>query len=123
MRLAFLIGAFVLLQPAGTASFPWLALITPGAMFLLIALFWRLSIVRYRSYGPLYLAGKALSIITTMFWIFFVKSSIIRELFLSDAALIVIPGIIFLLVIGDIFTVWLVIIMIKRKKSGGNICV
>ena len=122
-RLAFVIGAFVLLQPAGTVSFPWLALITPGAMFLLMALFWRLNMDRYRSYGPLFMAGKGLSIITTMFWIFFIKSSMIRELLLSDEALLLIPGIIFFLVIGDILSVWLVITIIKSKNSGGNLCV
>jgi hypothetical protein len=123
LRLTFVIGAFVLLQPEGTVSFPWLALITPGALFLLMALFWRLNIDRYLSYGPLFMAGKGLSIITTIFWIFFVKSSMIRELFLNDAALFLIPGIIFFLVIGDILSVWLVITIIKSTSSGGNKCV
>jgi len=123
LRLAFLIGAFVLLQPEGTASFPWLALITPGAMFLLMTLFWQLNMVRYRFYGPLYAAGKALSIITTTFWLFFIKSSMIRELFLSYTALFLIPGIIFFLVIGDIISVWLVITVIKSTSGGGTKCV
>ena len=123
LRLAFVTGAFVLLQPEGTASFPWLALITPGALFLLMALFWRLNMARYRSYGPLFMAGKGLSIITAIFWIFFIKSSIIRELFLSDTALFLIPGIVFFLVIGDILSVWLVITIIKSTGGGGNKCV
>ena len=123
LRLAFVTGVLVLLQPAGTSSFPWLALITPQAMFLLMALFWRLNMARYRSYGPLYTAGKALSIITTTFWLFFIKSSMIRELFLSDAAMFLIPGIIFFLVIGDILSVWLVITVIKSTNGGGNKCV
>ena len=108
MRLAFLVGAFVLLQPEGDAPFPWLALIAPGAMFLLMALFWRLNMARYRVYGPLYLAGKGLSVITVMFWIFFIKSYMIRELFTYDAALIIAPGIVFFLILGDILSVWLV---------------
>jgi hypothetical protein len=58
-----------------------------------------------------------------MFWIFFIKSSMIRELLLSDEALLLIPGIIFFLVIGDILSVWLVITIIKSKNSGGNLCV
>jgi hypothetical protein len=123
LRLAFLIGAFVLLQPEGTASFPWLALITPGAMFLLMALFWRLNMDRYRSYGPLFMAGKGLSIITTTFWLFFIKSSMIREMFLSDAALFLIPGIVFFLMIGDVLSVWLVTTIIKSTSGGGNKCV
>ena len=112
----------MLLQPAGTASFPWLALITPGAMFPLMALFWRLNIDRYRSYGSLYLAGKGLGIITTMFWLFFIKSSMMRESFLSDVTLFLMPGIIFFLVIGDILSVWLVVTIIKSTNGGGNKC-
>ena len=38
LRLAFLVGAFLLLQPQGEVSFPWLALVAAGAMFLLMAL-------------------------------------------------------------------------------------
>ena len=123
LRLAFLTGAFVLLQPAETASFPWLALITPEAMFLLMALFWRLNMDYYRSYGPLYAAGKALSIITTTFWLFFTKSSMINEVSLYNAAMFLIPGIIFFLVIGDALSIWLVIAVIKSKSGGGNKCV
>jgi len=108
MRLAFLVGAFVLLQPEGAITFPWLALITPGAMFLLMALFWRLNMFRYRVYGPLYLAGKGLSVITVMFWLFFAESYIIKELFLYGAALFIVPGIVFFLILGDILSVWLV---------------
>jgi len=122
LRLVFLLGAFALLQPEGIASFPWLALITPGALFLLMALFWRVNLARYRSYGPLYLAGKALSIITTVFWLFFIKSTMIRELFLSDAALLILPGIIFFLVIGDALSEWLVITIMKSISGGGNKC-
>ena len=108
MRLAFLVGAYRLLQPEGTVAFPWLALITPGAMFPLITLFWRLNMERYRSFGSLYLAGKALSIITTMIWLFWGKSTMIRELFLHGMALFIVSGIAFFLVLGDILSAWLV---------------
>jgi hypothetical protein len=113
MRLAFLVGAFVLVQPEGETPFPWLALITPGAMFLLIALFWRLNMARYRVYGPLYLAGKGLSVITAMFWLFFLKGYMIRELLFYDAALFIAPGIAFFLILGDVLSVWLVSKMVR----------
>jgi hypothetical protein len=115
MRLAFLVGAFVLLQPEGAVPFPWLALITPGAMFLLMALFWRLNRTRYRVYAPLYLAGKGLSIITVMFWIFFVKGYMIKELLFSGVALVIVPGVVFFLMLGDMLSVWLV-----GKMKGGT---
>jgi len=117
IRLAFLVGVFILLQPEGASAFPWLALITPGAMFLLIMLFWRINITYYRAYGPLYLAGKGLSIITTMFWLFFTKSSMIRELFYHDAALLIVPGIVFFLMLGDMLSIWLVNGIIKSTSE------
>ena len=113
MRLASLIGAFVLLQPEGAIIFPWLALITPGAMFLLMALFWLLDMSRYRAYCPLYLAGKGISIITVMFWIFFIKSYMIKELFFYEAALFVASGVVFFLILGDILSIWLVSKMMR----------
>jgi len=114
LRLAFLIGAFVLLQPEGTAAFPWLALITPGAMFLLMTLFGWLNLSLYRSYGPLYLAGKALSITSTMFWLFFLKSFMIGELISHGAALLIVPGIVFFLALGDMLSVWQVFIIMRN---------
>ena len=113
MRLAFLVGAFALLRPEEDTPFPWLALITPGAMFLLIALFWRLNMARYRVYGPLYLAGKGLSVITAMFWLFFLKSYMIGELLLYEAAFFIVPGIVFFLMLGDTLSVWLVSKMMR----------
>jgi hypothetical protein len=115
LRLAFLVGVFLLLQPEGAAAFPWLALITPGAMFLLMTLFWRLNLPVYRSFSPLYLAGKGLSIITTMFWLFFTNNDMIREILFHQTAFLVAPGIVFFLVLGDIVSVWLVNTIIKYK--------
>jgi hypothetical protein len=119
MRLAFLIGAFLLLQPEGEASFPWLASITPGAMFLLMALFWRLNMSGYRSFGPLFLAGKGLSIITTMFWLFFANNDMIRELLFHHTAVFIAPGIVLFLVLGDGLSVWLVNIITKSTNERG----
>jgi hypothetical protein len=116
LRLAFLVGVFLLLQPEGAAAFPWLALITPGAMFLLMALFWRLNMAVYRPFRPLYLAGKGLSIITTMFWLFFAKNDMIKELFFYHTAVFIVPGIVFFLILGDMLSVWLVSIIIRKHK-------
>jgi hypothetical protein len=103
------------LEPAGNASFPWLAVIAPGTMFLLITLFLRLNMARYRAYAPLYMAGKGLSVITTIFWLFFAKSYIIRDLFLGSAALYTVPGIILFLLLGDIVSLWLVSRIVKSQ--------
>jgi hypothetical protein len=115
LRLSFLVKAFLLLEPAGRVSFPWLALITPGAMFLLIALFWRINISHYGIYAPLYMAGKGLSIITTLFWLFFAKSYMIRELFFDNTASVIIPGIVLFMLLGDILSTWLVSKIVKSQ--------
>jgi drug/metabolite transporter superfamily protein YnfA len=116
LRLAFLVGAFILLQPEGVVTFPWLTLISPGALFLLMAVFWRLNMSRYRVYGPLYLAGKGLSIITTMFWIFFVKSSMLKELPSYSTAVITVVGIDVFLVLGDMLSAWLVTMIMRSDQ-------
>jgi hypothetical protein len=94
------------LEPTGNVSFPWLVMVVPGAMFLLIALFLRLNMDRYLVYAPLYLAGKGLSIITTIFWLFFTKSYIINDLLFDRAALYIMAGIILFLLLGDIVSAW-----------------
>ena len=114
IRLVFLTGAFVHLQPGRGEPFPLLALITPGALFFLMALFLLLDMPRYRAYGSLYLVGKSLGIITTMFWIFFTDNNIIRELLLGTERFFA-PGIVLFLVPGDMFSAWLVIRAMRGK--------
>ena len=104
LRLVFIIGAFLVLQPEGTAAFPMLALITPGALFLLMMLFWRLDDSRYQVYGHLYLAGKGLGIITTLFWLFHERSSIMVMLLFGRNPVFIVLGIVSFLVLGDAFS-------------------
>jgi hypothetical protein len=115
LRLVFLVGVFILLQPEGASGFPWLAVITPGAMFLLMTLFWWINMTRYHVYSPLYLAGKGLSIVTTMFWLFFTKNYMMGELLLRDTAAFIVSGVVFFLVLGDLLSVWLVNTMMRGK--------
>jgi hypothetical protein len=119
MRLVFLTGVFMILQPEAETPFPWLALITPGALFFLMALFW-LHDPRYRFYCPLYLAGKGFSIVTFLFWIFFSGSDMIRELLFGPLARYIAPGSVFFLLLGDMLSVWTVIIIMKDNKDSDN---
>jgi hypothetical protein len=109
IRLAFITGAFVVLRPEGGIPFPWLALISAGAMFFLMPLFWLINMPQYRSFCPLYLAGKGLGILTTVIWLFFGKNSTIRELLVENPLPIFSRGISDFLLIGDLLSVWLVI--------------
>jgi len=116
MRLVFIIGVFMVLQPEGAAPFPWLALITPGALFFLMALFW-LKDLRYRLFCPLYMAGKGFSVATFMLWLFFTGNDIIKGLLYSRLARFIAPGAVFFLLLGDMLSVWAVLIIMKSKKT------
>jgi hypothetical protein len=120
MRLVFLTGVFMVLQPESETPFPWLALITPGALFFLMALFWLLDDTRYRLYYPLYLAGKGCGIVTFMFWIIFAGNDIIREMLYGKLARYIAPGAVFFLLLGDALSVWTVIIIMRGNKDSDN---
>jgi hypothetical protein len=102
LRLGFIVGAFWLLQPEGSAAFPWLAAITPGALFLLMMLFWRLDDDRYGAYGTLYLAGKGIGIVTALFWFF------LKRIDIMTGPQFVVLAIAFFLVLGDAVSLLLV---------------
>jgi len=117
LRLGFIIFAFMILQPKGELPFPWLALVTPGAMFFFISLFWQINIARYHLLSPLYLTGKGFSILSTALWLFFMKSDTIRELLFNSLTRVIVPGIAVFLFLGDLITVWLVIRMFYMKEQ------
>jgi hypothetical protein len=50
--------------------FPWLVYGTANALFLFMALFLLLDMPWYRSYIPLYMAGKMLAAFSTLGWVF-----------------------------------------------------
>jgi len=113
-RLGFITAVFMVLQPQAETPFPWLALITPGALFFLMALFWLLN-ARYLVFCPLYLAGKGFSVITAVFWLFFEGNDMIRELLYGRLALLIAPGIAFFLYLGDMLSAWAVVTVTKTK--------
>jgi hypothetical protein len=119
MRLVFLTGVFMVLQPESEAPFPWLALITPGALFFLMALFW-LQDPRYHLYRPLYLAGKSFSVATFLFWIFFSGSDMMREMLYGRLSRYIAPGAVFFLLLGDALSVWTVLIIMRGNKDPDN---
>ena len=105
-----------MLQPKGALAFPWLAAFTPGALFILMSLFWYLDMPRYVVYCPLYLAGKGLGITATLFWFFFTGNEIIRELIVNDMALRIIPGIAVFMVLGDLLSLWVVYRLMEKHR-------
>ena len=113
LRVVFLAAAFLVLQPEGGAAFPWIAAISPGALFFLMALFWRLDRSRYRAYGPLYLAGKRISIITTLLWYFLQKNDTIHYMPVDNPARLIMPGIIVFFLLGDMISSWQAVRLMK----------
>jgi hypothetical protein len=73
-----LIRLFTLLWVVGAMApredmFPWLVYGTANALFLFMALFLLLDVSWYRSYIPLYTAGKMLAAFSAMGWVFFFR--------------------------------------------------
>jgi len=109
----------MVLQPEAETPFPWLALITPGALFLLMALFW-MQDARYSLFSPIYLAGKGFGIVTFTLWLFFTGNGMMGRLFYSKLAWFTVPGAVLFLLLGDALSVWTVIIIMKNKKNSDN---
>jgi hypothetical protein len=61
----------VMAAAPGEGSFPWPVYGTANALFLFMALFLVADLTGYRSYIPLYTAGKTLAAFSAMGWIFF----------------------------------------------------
>ncbi|MDR0472509.1 MAG: hypothetical protein LBH43_02390 [Treponema sp.] len=98
--------AFVVLQPAGAAAFPWLVFMTPTVLFPLMALFLWLDISRYRVYLPLFMAGKGIGIFSLLGW-----SIVSRKVIMTGGFS---GGVIeWILLSGDVFTIAVVLFIIK----------
>ena len=116
IRLAFLIQVLIILQPEGAMPFPWLALISPGALFLLMAVFWLIDMPRYALFRPLYLTGKTMSAVAVLFWLFLGKSGTMKQLLYGVAASFAVPGVLFFMLPGDMLSALAVLIIFKEKK-------
>jgi hypothetical protein len=72
LRVLLLAGLFVFFSPLEGAAkggvFPFLAYVTPNALFPLMALFLWMRPEEFPSYVPLYLAGKVIAVIAIYAW-------------------------------------------------------
>ena len=113
VRLFSLTGAFVQSQAAAALPFPVLPLITPGALFFLMSLFWLLDAPRYRAYGPLFAVGKGLGVVTAVSWLLLTDGSVLRE-FLVGPGRFFVPAVVFFLIPGDVLSAWLAMRIMRR---------
>jgi hypothetical protein len=115
IRLLFLLGAFAALRPdEGAAAFPWLACLAANALFPLMALFLLLDISRYGGYGPLYAAGKFVSFFSVTGWCVFFRRHIIDAVFLEETVLFMMPGILGILLLGDLLSAAAGLVIVKK---------
>ena len=102
-----ILAIFVFFQPSDPAGFPRLIFAAPGALFPLMALFIWMDVSRYRTYLPLYMAGKCISLFSLVVWAF-----ISRSLFITGE----LSGVVvaeWLLLSGDLFAMAAALLIIK----------
>jgi hypothetical protein len=88
---------FALLWVVGGAApreeaFPWLVYGTANALFLFMALFLVVDMSWYRSYIPLYTAGKTLAAFSAMGWVFFSRVRLTLAIIEGDPGALALLG-------------------------------
>lgn len=119
VRLAFLAAAMLLMQPAAGAEFPWLAYMAPGALFPLMCLFWLLDGRRYGVYGALFAAGKCVVISASVVWYALYGRNMTAAL-VGWTARLMAPGVLTLLLAGDVLSVIAAFIALKQRAKAGE---
>ena len=87
LKIFLLTAAFASLQAADPAIFPWLLFAVSGVLYPLMALFLWLDIDRYRSYLPLFAAGKIIGIIVLLGWFIVSPRYTIIEVFSGSGSI------------------------------------
>jgi hypothetical protein len=91
------IRLFTLLWVVGGAApqedaFPWPVYGTANALFLFMALFLLVDMSRYRSYIPLYTAGKILAAFSSIGWVFFSRIQLTLAIIEGSPGILVLLG-------------------------------
>ncbi|MDR2632770.1 MAG: hypothetical protein LBC51_03995 [Treponema sp.] len=110
-RLLLLLGVFTVLGPlheisgGGLANrlFPYVVYVVPHALFPLMTYFVWIRLSLYRSYIPLYIAGKTISLVSLIGWAFFSLQGIISTLHIGTRNML---GFILLLTATDAFSIF-----------------
>jgi hypothetical protein len=109
VRLVVMIRLLVLFVPLegiqGEGVFPYLFYAVPNGLFPLITLFLWIRVSLYRSFIPLYLAGKTLAMVAVFAWIIFSRQLIAQALAINTGGTISIVGAAMLLSIGDFLSI------------------
>ncbi|MDR2730286.1 MAG: hypothetical protein LBB81_05245 [Treponema sp.] len=106
IRVSALTTVYAVLQPAGSAAFPWIVFTASGALYPLITLFFWLDSGRYKSYIMLYFAGKCVNITSLLGWFIIIMRGTMNLLARGAGFL---TGII--LLISDILSILIIFLM------------
>jgi hypothetical protein len=102
------IRLFTLLWVAGEAPqeepFPWLVYGTANALFLFMALFLLADLAGYRSYIPLYTAGKTLAAFSALGWVFFSRLQLTLAIIEGDPETLALLGGVLSIAGGDLLS-------------------
>lgn len=110
-RLIVLLGVLAVLGPLHGISegggftnrfFPYVVYVVPNALFPLMTYFLWIRLSLYRSYVPLYIAGKTITLVALIGWVVFSFRGIIAALNIGARGIL---GFILLLTAADIFSV------------------
>jgi hypothetical protein len=109
IRLMVMIRLLVSFVPSegtrGEGVFPYLFYAVPNGLFPLITFFLWIRVSLYRSFIPLYLAGKTLAIVAIFAWVIFSRQLIAQALAINTNGIISIVGAAMLLSIGDFLSI------------------
>ena len=117
IRLGFLLAAFTALRPGEGTAFPWLTYGASNALFPLMALFLLLDNARYAGYAPLYAAGKCVSFFATIGWCVISRQHLLAAALRDNTFLFVAPGILGILLFGDMLSVAAGLIIGRKTRS------
>ncbi|MDR1566917.1 MAG: hypothetical protein LBS48_06530 [Treponema sp.] len=126
-RLLLLAALFAFFSPLEGAEkgavFPYLAYAGPNALFPLMTLFLWLRLEEYRSYLPLYLAGKLIALTAFYTWGLFSFVPALGAGYFGTGditAVVVLLGGSFFLSFGDVFSIfgsWFLLNKMKKMKA------
>jgi hypothetical protein len=112
-----LLAAFTALRPGEGTAFPWPAYGASNALFPLMTLFLLLDNARYGGYAPLYAAGKCVSFFSTIGWYVFSRQYILAAVLRDNTFLFLAPGILGVLLFGDMLSVAAGLLIGKKTRS------
>jgi hypothetical protein len=98
-------------------SFPWLVYGTANALFLFMALFLLADLSWYRSYIPLYAAGKMLAAFSAIGWVFFSRIQLTLAIIEGSPEILTLLGGVLGIAGGDLLSAVAALVLGRKLKD------